>query len=136
MQAFVDWMEDHRLVERMLRANLHQRQYMQQVGWGWVWGFHVLGSCLGLGLCIQMSFVMSNLFLVNTWQIAAQSHATKPKTSPQPQPHQKHIKPPGQHHPARPHHAGGPHQRPPGPAVGGDGAGGDVWGGESRGITI
>jgi hypothetical protein len=25
-------MEEHRLVERMLRANLHQRQYMQQVG--------------------------------------------------------------------------------------------------------
>ncbi|KAI8477153.1 MAG: hypothetical protein J3K34DRAFT_455469 [Monoraphidium minutum] len=31
VQAFVDWMEEHRLVERMLRANLHQRQYMQQV---------------------------------------------------------------------------------------------------------
>ena len=31
LQAFVEWMEEHHLVERMLRANLHQRQYMQQV---------------------------------------------------------------------------------------------------------
>lgn len=30
-QAFVAWMEEHQLVERMLRANLHQPQYVQQV---------------------------------------------------------------------------------------------------------
>lgn len=31
LQAFTDWMAAHELVKRMLRANLHQRQYMEQV---------------------------------------------------------------------------------------------------------
>jgi hypothetical protein len=46
-------MEEHCLVERMLRANLHQRQYMQQVGYGLLCG---LGH-VKLGQLMRFAFV-------------------------------------------------------------------------------
>ena len=32
LQDTVRWMEEKEIVQRMLRANLHQRQYVEQVG--------------------------------------------------------------------------------------------------------
>jgi hypothetical protein len=34
VQDTVQWMEEKEIVQRMLRANLHQRQYVEQVGQG------------------------------------------------------------------------------------------------------
>jgi hypothetical protein len=102
-QVLVEWMEEHRLVERMLRANLHQRQYMQQVRSCPARGSrrsrvlcHGAGATCGRSLCFPLA-------------AAADRRLASPRpASPAA----------GQRHPAGPRQHRRPHDGTPGPVVG------------------
>ncbi len=62
IQAEVEWMEQHDIIRKLLRANLHQRQYVQQVTcWAACQQHKQLQPCFCMCMCSCITITTASI---------------------------------------------------------------------------